>query len=51
MTPESASKLSQNEVLMQALSDPDFEKKLQEVAADPTAAAKYSGDAGFMRAF
>ena len=36
---------------MQALSDPDFEKKLQEVAADPTAAAKYSGDAGFMRAF
>ena len=51
MTPEAAATLGKNDVLMQALSDPEFEKKLQEVAADPVAAAKYAGDAGFMRAF
>ncbi|KAH0576509.1 Heat shock 70kD protein binding protein [Spironucleus salmonicida] len=51
MDDKQAEKLSQNQILQQALSDPEFELKLQEVARDPSAAAKYSSDKGFMAAF
>jgi hypothetical protein len=51
MNPQKAEQLSQNEVLMEVLGDPEFARKIAEVAADPKAAAKYSGDAGFMKAF
>ena len=36
---------------MNALNDPEFGKKIAEVAADPKAAAKYSNDPEFMKAF
>ena len=51
MNPQKAEELSQNALLNSALNDPDFARKIQEVAADPKAAAKYAGDTQFMKAF
>lgn len=51
MTDSKAEELMHNDVLMAALSDPDFGRKIAEVAKDPQAGAKYMNDPSFVKAF
>ncbi|CAL6097490.1 Heat_shock 70kD protein binding protein [Hexamita inflata] len=51
MNDDKAQELMGNEVLMAAFNDPDFARKIAEVAKDPKAGAKYSNDPVFMKAF
>lgn len=51
MTDSKAEELMHNDVLMAALNDPDFGRKIAEVAKDPSAGAKYMNDPSFVKAF